>query len=314
MCSNALTQSIKVKLLQELYKMRMIEKVRKLYYEYLKIPFIRKILLRNLKIKNSTDSIEYIIKSQCSVSRYGDGELDVIWGGSRGFQKANSALAQRLKDILCSHLPNHIVCLPYPFLYSSNLRESSNKFWAYYVGMNIKKLLKVIDLRKQYYDTEITRFYIDYKDRSGSAEHLRLLKKIWENKNIIIVEGTYTASGVGNDLFNGASSIKRIICPAENAFDKYDSILKCVKENSTANDLILISLGMTATVLAYDLAKEGLQAIDLGHLDVEYEWFLLQADWKTYLPNKYVNEVEDGNKVKRCTDAKYLTQIITEIK
>lgn len=293
--------------------MKIVDTLRSFYYEYVRIPFIRKVLFHKLKIRNSVESINYIIKNKCSVSRYGDGELDVIWGGSRGFQKPDPQLATRLKEILSSNLHNHIVCLPYPFLHSSNLRPSSDKFWAYYIGMNAKKILEVISLKKQYFDTEISRFYIDYKDRSRSGEHLQLLKKIWGNKNIIIVEGTYTASGVGNDLFNDASSIKRIICPAENAFDKYDSILKCVKENSTANDLILISLGMTATVLAYDLAKDGFQAIDLGHLDVEYEWFLQQADWKTYLPNKYVNEVEGGSKVKRCADSKYLEQIIAEI-
>lgn len=31
--------------------------------------------------------------------------------------------------------------------------------------------------------------------------------------------------------------------------------------------LILIALGMTATVLAYDLSKAGFWAIDIGHID-----------------------------------------------
>jgi hypothetical protein len=35
--------------------------------------------------------------------------------------------------------------------------------------------------------------------------------------------------------------------------------------------LILIALGPTATVLAYDLAKKGYQAIDIGHLPSCYE-------------------------------------------
>ena len=37
--------------------------------------------------------------------------------------------------------------------------------------------------------------------------------------------------------------------------------------------LFLVALGPTATVLAYDLTKHGAQAIDIGHLDIEYEWF-----------------------------------------
>mgnify|MGYP000128627122 CR=1 FL=1 len=41
--------------------------------------------------------------------------------------------------------------------------------------------------------------------------------------------------------------------------------------------LFLIALGPTATVLAYDLFKSGYQAIDAGHVDVEYEWWRMGA-------------------------------------
>ena len=37
---------------------------------------------------------------------------------------------------------------------------------------------------------------------------------------------------------------------------------------------MLIALGPTATILAYDLAEKGVQALDVGHIDIEYEWFL----------------------------------------
>lgn len=42
----------------------------------------------------------------------------------------------------------------------------------------------------------------------------------------------------------------------------------------------MISLGPTATVLAYDLFKAGYQAIDFGHVDVEYEWWRMGAHKK----------------------------------
>ena len=298
--------------------MKSINEIRKalraFYYEYIRIPYVRRVMFRNLKIKDSMESIQYIINHRCSVSRYGDGEMDVIFGGCRGFQQYNPRLAMRLREVLSSNLPNHIVCLPQPFLYSSHLRTSSNNFWAYYIGMNAKQLKQVIDFKKQYFDTEISRFYIDYKDRSHCAEHLALLKKIWESRDVLIVEGCYTISGVGNSLFDEAKSIKRIICPAENAYAKYDEIVAAVEVHATKDNLILLSLGMAATVMAYDLSQMGLQAIDLGHLDVEYEWFRMQADWKVALPNRYVNEVDGGNEVKQCNDPKYLSEIITTIK
>ena len=93
-------------------------------------------------------------------------------------------------------------------------------------------------------------------------------------------------------------------------FDCYDDILHAVEHHSDKKDLILLSLGMTATVLAFDLSQLGYQAIDLGHLDVEYEWFRQNAIEKVSLVGKYVNEVAHGNQVAPCDDVPYQQQIV----
>ena len=80
------------------------------------------------------------------------------------------------------------------------------------------------------------------------------------------------------------------------------------------NILILISLGPTATVLAYDLCKLGYQAIDVGHIDIEYEWFLKNASTKVVVENKFVNEVNNGeNNFTKVKDKLYYKQIIKTI-
>jgi hypothetical protein len=53
------------------------------------------------------------------------------------------------------------------------------------------------------------------------------------------------------------------------------------------NKLVLLALGPTATVMAFDLAKENIWTLDIGHIDLEYMWYLqnaqekyrLRADW-----------------------------------
>ena len=78
--------------------------------------------------------------------------------------------------------------------------------------------------------------------------------------------------------------------------------------------LYLIALGPTATILAYDLFKNGRQAIDVGHVDIEYEWFCRKVDKKIKIPNKYVNEVNAGNGVAdNLEDEEYQSQIIAKI-
>jgi glycosyltransferase family protein len=112
----------------------------------------------------------------------------------------------------------------------------------------------------------------------------------------LIIEGEKSRLGIGNDLFNNSKSIKRIICPAENAFNVYNKIFAEAKKFDKSF-LILLALGPTSTVLVYDLYNLGYQAIDIGHIDIEYEWFLRNATKKIQINNKYVNEVYgNGNK------------------
>lgn len=165
---------------------------------------------------------------------------------------------------------------------------------------------------KIYYNGSISRFYIDYKDREYGKTYIPKIKKIWENRNILLVEGDKTRSGVGNDLYSNAKSIRRILAPAENAYLKYDEILDEVKNNALKSDLILMALGPTASILAYDLYKLGFQAIDLGHLDIEYEWCRRNAEWKTVIEDKYVNEVNHRN-VGESNNKEYLSQIIAKV-
>lgn len=93
-------------------------------------------------------------------------------------------------------------------------------------------------------------------------------------------------------LFNNAISIRRILCPSVNAFEQYDriytSVISYCKENK--DTLVLCALGMTATVLAYDIVLWGGQAIDIGHVDIEYCWYKMNARTKIAVPSKSVNE------------------------
>lgn len=293
--------------------MNLFQRISSHFSDRIKYPITKLFFFHKYTIKDTPTTLQYIIQNKCSVSRYGDGEFDMIIGGCRGFQSYNKELAIRLKNILQSDLTNHIVCLPYTLKSTTNQRGYAHYFWKDYFQNHHTNLRSILKPQKIYYDSLITRFYMDLEDKSICPQIISLLKKIWENRDIVLVEGSLTSSGIGNDLYTNAKSLRRIICPPENAFEKYDEIFQAVKDNAGKNDLILISLGMTATVLAYDLAKEGFQAIDLGHLDIEYEWFLQKAEKKVQLPNKYVNEVKGGNNVQQCTNPVYQSQIIARI-
>ena len=170
---------------------------------------------------------------------------------------------------------------------------------------------KLLSYKKKYGDTNMTRPYLAYVDRSNSAYVFKKLFSIWANKDVVLVEGSKSRLGVGNDMFDSVKSLQRILCPPESAYDKYEKIkneaLKIDKDK-----LILLSLGPTAKVLAYDLFLLGYRVVDIGHIDMEYEMFLRKADKQIKVSHKYFNEINERDP-EDCCDEKYISQVIAHI-
>ncbi len=122
-------------------------------------------------------------------------------------------------------------------------------------------------------------------------KYIDSLKKIWAQKDLLIVEGSHTRMGIGNVFFDGARSTRRILCPNKNAFSYYTQIKNTVIENASKLDLIICALGPTATVLSADLIVEGYRALDLGHIEIEYEWWERASRNNYRIPGKEFSEV-----------------------
>ena len=284
--------------------------------KFIRIPFAQH-KFSKINILSSEASIKFIIDKKCSVSRFGDGEFDILLGrDGNTFQKANPRLADKLRLVLTSDENlNHIVGLPYPLKSTHNLRPSSRDFWGYYALNNHNRLIPLLSFQKTYVDTQLSRFYMIYKDKSHSARQLRILKQIWENRDIVIVEGIKSRTGVGNDIYDDANSIQRILGPATNAFDKYDEMFNAIIRFVPRTKLVILCYGMCATVLAYDLAKLGYQAVDLGHLDIEYEWMKMGATENVPVKGKFTNEAgERGrNDIDDIIDRVFEQQVVYRI-
>lgn len=278
---------------------------------------------KSINVLNSRETIKYIKDNRCSVSRFGDGELSLVLKGEFGrefhsnFQTYNLELSRRLANILAYKYPapNHIVGLPacgFSFG-TSHFKWNLAEYWNRYICTYIDDILKLCNSQMLYCDTNVTRFYMDYSDTSWCKNYVENLKTIWEGRNIIFVEGETTRLGANNDLFSTAKSIRRILCPPRNAFDRYADIMDAIQKNASKDDLLIIALGMTATVMSYDLAKEGYQALDLGHIDIEYEWFRMGAKDKVAIKGKFTNENANGKTCISEGSEEYKSQIIARI-
>ena len=128
---------------------------------------------------------------------------------------------------------------------------------------------------------------------------------------MVLVEGRETRTGQGNDLLDNARSIRRILCPTQNAYAYYQEILETVKKVSK-DTMILCALGPAAKVLAYDLVLCGYQVIDIGQIDMDYEWYRAGQGKRIPIPTKYVSQLPPGE-IEGIQDAVYENQIMEYI-
>ena len=116
-------------------------------------------------------------------------------------------------------------------------------------------------------------------------ERIPKIKDIWKGRNLVIIESKSAHTGVDNDLLMKAKSVKRIICPESNAYEVYDQLLERALTYNKEN-LFLISAGATAKPLVVDLMNQGFRALDIGSLDMEYQWYVMKAREKCHPPKK----------------------------
>lgn len=269
-------------------------------------------LLLKYNILNSIDTIKKIRSENLSISRYGDGEYEILRRRGTGFQKADEALARKLEYILHNPIESHLICIPYALSSLNDLRPSSKKVWKSFICRNINIIRKNTSKKYIYGNSLCTRFYMPMVNKAESPYIAKLLKTLWEGKRVCIIEGEGTRLGVGNDLLTECVSVVRIICPSKNAFSRYETIRNTINKEISKDTVLLIALGMTATALSYDLTLDGYQAIDIGHIDVEYEWMRMGATEKCNVQGRNVNEL-GNNTTEQIVNKEYYNQIITRI-
>jgi glycosyltransferase family protein len=234
---------------------------------------------------------------QLSLARYGDGELEMTWYKNIGFQPFDPTLSARLKALLKALLlqesaanPNCLICLPDAFRITHNMRSGSALFWFFHKSFYFKYYEGLLNKQVRYGNTSVTRPYHDYKGKHLSRTIFDKFKQFYQGRRVLIVEGSGTRLALGNNLLDGASDVKRITTLNRNAFSVYERLYEAVSEHAVNFDQVLISLGPTATVLAYDLSQRGIRCINSGHEDIEYEWMLASATKKIKVAGKNVNE------------------------
>lgn len=181
-----------------------------------------------------------------SIARFGDGEFNLCWGHGIPCQRYDAGLADRLRDILKHPDEQCLVGIP-------NLRSKTPKaqFWRKYEraaellapGIYASSFITRPD-SAPWVDTD--RFWAEWDG-------------LWSFERITLVRGS-GRSLLPSDLLG--AQVREIVAPPKDAWADYDRLMR---EIGTP-ECVLLCLGPTATVLAYDLCAKGVHAIDAGHL------------------------------------------------
>ena len=271
--------------------------------------------LFDISVMSIDETLDELMKTEKSLIRFGDGEFNIMNGYSIAFQEYSEELARGMKEILLTaNQEEMLLCMPEVFKAFRGefpLDYNSEIFWK-------KELDRYADFFKEYCQSKtygsafISRPYIYSKDKTRAFDQFEKMKQLFEGKDLLIVEGATSRSGVGNDLFDKANSIKRIICPSHNAFSKIQEIKENILEHSEGR-LILLMLGPSAKVLAYQLTQQGYRTLDLGHIDSEYEWMQMKAETRVQLKHKHTAEFNFDQDIEFIDDEGYNRQIVTDL-
>lgn len=196
-------------------------------------------------VLDEDETLDRVIAGE-SLARFGDGEFNLIFGSPCKTQPYIAPIGATLKVILESG--NCLVGIPRQGI------GPKSSFWREYFRSDIITLLK----KPSYASAFITR--PDSAPWIDRPSYWRKIKSLWDGKKVTLVRGSHKS--LTSEMLKGARAVKEITCPPYNAYARYGDILQMIGDDN----LVLLCLGPTATILAADLAQRGQHAIDLGHV------------------------------------------------
>lgn len=269
----------------------------------------KNILHNKIRVHSIDETIDELLSTEKSMVRFGDGEIVMIKGVDLMLQKASAEIADGLKEILAYRYDDLIVTIPGIFDTLSDHHKASRQFWRDHLFFCRKTYETYCDPNRVYGTTFVSRCYYFAKDRTPCDAWFAKIRKIWENRDVVIVEGVRTHNGVGNDLLDTAKSIERVICPPSDAYSAIPAILEACTTYGK-DRLFLLSVGVAAKFLAAELFRQGYRVLDIGNLDMEYEWYVRRTPGKIKL-EKHELISEEANRAAGYTE--YLEQIKVRI-
>lgn len=239
-----------------------------------------------------------LLKQGYSISRFGDGEIMLMEGKSIAFQSYDPRLAKKLRAIkndknFCIGTVPILDGIPGYFTDPNYWKPFQTRMKLWFKGSNycnsfITRMDNVKGYSKEYFEQK--------------------WQAIFQNKRVLVIHSS-SLSTIDNSVFDRhlkgskvtfLTSVHGKDIPTKNAFSMYDDILAAALKAIRDKDIeaVAISLGPTASVLAYELYKHGYTALDVGQFSGSFTLKENFASTKNILDNtaEHVKLCSSSNK------------------
>ncbi|QXO63601.1 DUF1792 domain-containing protein [Morganella morganii] len=206
---------------------------------------------------SALETVNWIKENNCSLSRFGDGEMKLLTEDGVYFQKADKKLTYELRRI-CSEKHNTLVCMPHCAIEDGFWHKFWVKYWfrcKFFIDQPV------------YGDSFVSRpegFY------QFGDELVNAWMDIWKDKNVCIVTGDKSRLDCEHFMLSNIKNKEIIHTKNTNSYDDIDLLTEqCLEKEDV--DVFLIASGPAGTVLSARLADNNRMALDIGHLTNSYD-------------------------------------------
>lgn len=191
------------------------------------------------------------VQTGTSLARFGDGEIKLALGHSAKSQQAAPDLAAALRQVLNEVGGHCLACIP-----RMDFGSPKAAFWETYKRRQVVALYRP---RKIYGSAFVTR--PDSAPSIDTPEYWEEVVDIWRDRDVVLVRGS--TKSLTADRLVGAGAVEEIVGARQHAWAEHAALFERLRRE---NRRVILCLGATATVLAWRLSHEGVQALDLGHV------------------------------------------------
>lgn len=211
---------------------------------------------------NLPQTLRKIREENLSFARFGDGEFRLMTRieFDLRFQKNSYALQDALREVLSVDTESLLLGLPHGYV---------DLHWATLYSEVWSLIRPLLGQNRTFGNSHVSR---PLMFQTLGREAAELWSQVWDGRTATLISGKGSRFEMREDLFGSLKSHYLLETVPQHAFSITESILE--EALATDSDLFLISLGPTGTILASELAKNGRQALDIGHLSASYDHVL----------------------------------------